>query len=189
MSISATMASMEPTVEPPEDTTDATFAASVLKLREAKGWSQNDLARHMAIYGVRDATALLVSRIESGRRRVRLQEAIALSHVFEVPISAMASTDMIANHISLLFESEQRKEHLRDNLEREATAYARHAPTHAKAMLEVIQQLRQTALEPDVVEMVNYYERSALWTLGESPADVVADVEWERVDGEHQATT
>ncbi len=59
------------------DVADA-FASGVREAREARGWTQVDLARHLAETGVRlDPTA--ITRLERGDRSVKIGEAVAIA--------------------------------------------------------------------------------------------------------------
>ncbi len=54
------------------------FASGVREARTIRGWTQVDLARHLAESGVRlDPTA--ITRLERGDRGVRIGEAVALA--------------------------------------------------------------------------------------------------------------
>jgi transcriptional regulator with XRE-family HTH domain len=66
---------------------DAETAAAlqVRKLREARGWSQEDVARRMVLYGYTwHRTA--VAKTEAGTRPLGLNEAIALAGVFSMTL-------------------------------------------------------------------------------------------------------
>lgn len=61
------------------------FRQGVRDRRERLGWSQTRLAKELASIGMHvDGTA--ITRIESGERRIRLDEAWAISAVMRLPI-------------------------------------------------------------------------------------------------------
>ena len=72
------------------DNVDAQFSAAVRRRREARGLSQSELARRMQQAGLPDATQVLVSRIESGKRSIRLAEARAVARALDVPLEELA---------------------------------------------------------------------------------------------------
>ncbi|MBF6672424.1 helix-turn-helix transcriptional regulator [Glutamicibacter sp. FBE19] len=68
------------------------FGDNQKHLRLQKGWSQSELARHMqAVPGWEKYNQVAVSRTEEGERVVRLDEAIALSHVLETTVNYLIS--------------------------------------------------------------------------------------------------
>jgi transcriptional regulator with XRE-family HTH domain len=89
MSIIRGMIFYMPTPEPRAADADEQFVASVRALRAEAGMSQEQLAEALKKNGVDDATQVTVSRMEAGKRHVRLGEALALSEIFQVPISAL----------------------------------------------------------------------------------------------------
>lgn len=70
---------------------DATFAAAVRKQRELHGWSQAELAERIAQFGV-TFHATTVYKIEQGKRKVTVAEAIALAHALRVSPSELLTT-------------------------------------------------------------------------------------------------
>ncbi len=61
------------------------FASGVREARAARGWTQVDLARHLAETGVLlDATA--ITRLERGDRGVRIGEAFAIAQALGLSI-------------------------------------------------------------------------------------------------------
>lgn len=81
---------------------DASFAAAVRGYRESRGWTQSELAARMVeIGGVPDATQVLVSRIEAGKRAIRLTEAHALARVFGVSVEDMTAESEAARLLAV----------------------------------------------------------------------------------------
>lgn len=62
---------------------------SLIRLREERGWSQSELARHMVDAGWSKYTQMTVSRTEKGERPIRLDEVAALADIFEVDMHAL----------------------------------------------------------------------------------------------------
>lgn len=69
---------------------DAQFGELVKEMRQAREWSQSDLAERMVKSGAPDSTQVTVSRIEAGKRAVRLAEAQAIALVFQVSLANLA---------------------------------------------------------------------------------------------------
>ncbi len=65
--------------------------AKVLDLRIAKGWSQTDLAMSLRALGAGDLkwSQATVSQIETGKRKLLVEELEALATVFEVKVVAL----------------------------------------------------------------------------------------------------
>jgi transcriptional regulator with XRE-family HTH domain len=68
--------------------TEATFGQSIRILRQARGWSQGDLAEAMRSSGF-DWQQSTASKTEQATRPVRLNEAAALAALFRVPLAVM----------------------------------------------------------------------------------------------------
>lgn len=65
---------------PPEET----FGQVVRELREARGWSQRELAEELATYDI-TVHQSTIAKIEAGARPIRLNEALAISALLGVP--------------------------------------------------------------------------------------------------------
>jgi transcriptional regulator with XRE-family HTH domain len=61
------------------------------RLREERGWTQTDLARHLSSLGLKFHQQT-VQRIEAGERPVRLDEAYLIALIFGEPLERMSST-------------------------------------------------------------------------------------------------
>ena len=68
---------------------DAAFAASIRVSREAKGLTQEDLAKHMTMRGF-DFHQQTIYKIEKGTRKVTVGEAVSLAEAVGVPVEALA---------------------------------------------------------------------------------------------------
>lgn len=72
------------------------------RLRIARGWSQEDVARRMSAYGY-DWHQTMVAKTEAAQRPLRLNEAVDLCRLFGVPADALlkdlpraGETDLLA---------------------------------------------------------------------------------------------
>ena len=63
--------------------TPSVFGANMRRMREARGWSQSELARQLQERGWPKYSQVAVSRTEEDARTVRLDEAIAIARIFE----------------------------------------------------------------------------------------------------------
>lgn len=71
-----------------------TIGERVKKFREARGWSQNQLAKEMLNRPAIDSFyAMTVKRIEDGQREIKLGEVVELAAVLGVSIDAILSED------------------------------------------------------------------------------------------------
>ena len=73
------------------DATSANFVTNVRAAREARGWSQGQLADELVRLGVH-ATQSSVSRLEKGEREPKLSELKALATAFSTTADAMWRT-------------------------------------------------------------------------------------------------
>lgn len=71
-------------------TPEETFTDRMRRFRTVRGWSQGLLADWVRVEGV-DLRDEIVTRIETGQRSVRLNEAVAIAAALRVPL-----TDMLA---------------------------------------------------------------------------------------------
>ncbi|WP_129359767.1 helix-turn-helix transcriptional regulator [Rothia uropygioeca] len=79
-----------------EELEELRFRQEVQRRRAEKGWSQEALAKKMYDAGWTDFHQATISRIEKGKRPVRLGEARTLARILESSVGAMLapSTDM-----------------------------------------------------------------------------------------------
>ncbi len=66
----------------------STFASRVRQVREARGWSQEELARRLAEIGPRLGPTA-ITRLERGDRAVRVEEAVAIARALMTPLNAL----------------------------------------------------------------------------------------------------
>lgn len=69
------------------------FATNLRRTRGALGWSQEDLAAGCRRWGLGGVTRATIAQIETGRRRVALDEAAVLAYLLQTPIRSLLSTD------------------------------------------------------------------------------------------------
>jgi len=70
------------------DDLEALAGREFRRLREARGWSQEEVARRLAALGI-DWHQTMVSRTEAADRPLRLNEAAALCGVFGIRLEAL----------------------------------------------------------------------------------------------------
>lgn len=70
---------------------EVAFAESIRGLREARRWTQGDVAARVQQHGLDYFSQTTLSRIENRARPARLAEALALSLIFEMPIPALVA--------------------------------------------------------------------------------------------------
>lgn len=70
----------------PAKTPEQLAGDEIRRLRKAQHWSQEELARRMAVYGY-DWHQTTVGRTESGERPLRLNEVVHLAALFRVPVT------------------------------------------------------------------------------------------------------
>lgn len=186
------------------------FAASVARLRQERGWSQDRVAGLLRSEGIADATQITVSRVETGRRKVTLSEALAFARIFDLAIPVLADVGPRARQASHLanrrakmqqavtdFE-EAVADYLRDGIRAaqlqaaEAEAWLLQAEGDEHVDAEVMQRMRDHLI--DAKRRLRDYAPSALARRIEAAAtrdDGVVIAHPSRVledhDGEHQA--
>lgn len=162
-----------------DDDMDARFANSVSDLRKARGWSQDRLAELLTARGVRDITALAVSRIESGRRKVRLNEAVALSQVFGVPLLSMTKQDPTLKAVIMLSGQVRQLRLWEFDFLESSEQFASRVHETAHAVLRAVENIREQGdLDADIEAHLLRFERRAQYALAHGPADVAASVPW-----------
>lgn len=67
------------------------FVEQMTRLREARRWTQTDLARELKVYGL-PFHQQTIQRIEAGERPIRLNEANLIARVFGVDLETMTAT-------------------------------------------------------------------------------------------------
>ncbi|MUN61587.1 helix-turn-helix domain-containing protein [Kocuria sediminis] len=76
-----------------ETTVSRSFRENLRRQREARNWTQGDLARYLRDTG---ATALghqtTLARLESGQRAVRLDEAVTIARVLDITLDKLLVT-------------------------------------------------------------------------------------------------
>lgn len=84
------MANLEDDLATVPETAERRLGVRLRREREARGWSQQEVANRLADRGI-SLHMSAIAKIEAGSRTVRLNEAMALAQVFEVRIEDLAS--------------------------------------------------------------------------------------------------
>ncbi len=69
--------------------TDELFGKRVRVERERRGWSQTKMAKLLTDKKIEPMYATTVAKIEAGSRSVRINEAVAIADLFEVPLDGL----------------------------------------------------------------------------------------------------
>ena len=159
-----------------EPTEETNFAESMQRLREARGWSQGELARRMVAEGWANYSQMTVSRTEKLDRPIRLGEASAIARLFGVNLALMtAGLDEAADILQALREvraqlmAAQRSFDIASKQAEEVLARSRRAATEGRILADSTYAEWIAQLERDIVH---------LWDDG---------VAARGSDGEHQA--
>lgn len=112
---------------------EESIGRKVRLLREERGWSQTELARRLSDLGL-DMHQTTVAKMESGRRPLRVSEAVAITQALKIPANTLfwlpvpGETRSLAEAREELAEREQRAEEtkrfLLDSVETFALTYA-----------------------------------------------------------------
>jgi transcriptional regulator with XRE-family HTH domain len=68
---------------------DKRFGDRVKGERESRGWSQADMAQMLSDRGIQPMHPTTVAKIEAGDRSVRINEAVGIADLFEVPVDSL----------------------------------------------------------------------------------------------------
>ncbi|MGC9495148.1 helix-turn-helix transcriptional regulator [Streptomyces sp. WG7] len=145
---------------------EGNVAARVALEREVRGWSTTELAERVTRAGVKmNQTA--VWRIENGtpRRRINLDEALAFSRVFELPLEELMSPPLegldvnsrrlVQEAVEAFYEARD----ARDRLHRAVVAIADHIKAHPDRSRAIHEQcLRLMGDERDARTLSNDIE-------------------------------
>jgi transcriptional regulator with XRE-family HTH domain len=83
---------------------DRTFARSMRAAREARGWTQGELAGRLGASGFEWMSQVTISRIEQLKRAARLGEAYAIAAAFGLPLSVMTAPSAGAAMLSTVLD-------------------------------------------------------------------------------------
>jgi transcriptional regulator with XRE-family HTH domain len=72
-----------------EKWTDKRFGKRVKAKRDARGWSQADMAKMLSDRGIHPMHPTTVAKIEAGDRSVRINEAVGIADLFEVSVDSL----------------------------------------------------------------------------------------------------
>ena len=145
---------------------EGNVAARVALEREVRGWSTTELAERVTRAGVKmNQTA--VWRIENGepRRRINLDEALAFSRVFELPLEELMSPPLEGidlegrRHAHQADRAFYESRDPQDRPHRAVTATAEHTEAHPDGSRAIHEQcLRLTGDERDARTLTEYIE-------------------------------
>lgn len=165
------------------------FGANQKHLRMLKGWSQSELARQMReVSGWEKYSQVAVSRTEDGERVVRLDEAIALSHVLDTTVNYLISPP--DSYVTWIQELEMQTQKVIDaakNLKDSAKAYEL-ARANALEIAKAIEKRRETrkatkslkeSLAKELEQVQNFAGLSTFQLL-----DWLEDEEWKIETGD-----
>lgn len=76
-------------------TPEETFIERMRRFRTVRGWTQSFLADWVRVEGI-DLRDEVVTRIETGQRSVRLNEAVAIAAALRVPLADMLTAPACA---------------------------------------------------------------------------------------------
>lgn len=68
------------------------FGQRVRHLREEEGWTQPQMAEKLAEHGLGPMHVTTITKIETGTRAVRIDEAIGIAALFEVTVDALVGS-------------------------------------------------------------------------------------------------
>jgi transcriptional regulator with XRE-family HTH domain len=127
--------------QPPGTMPEEVFARRIQERRRVLGWSQVALSQHLAeVFGFKlDATA--ITRIEQGKRRVQLDEAVAITTVMNMDLH-----EVVAPHPGSL-EDQVERAHMAMENARYAADYWKGEFELASRRLEHVRDLQQQERE------------------------------------------
>ena len=94
-------------------TAERRFGALVIDLRKRRGWSQEELAGHMTSAGFA-WNQQTVTKTETARRPIRLNEVEGLARVFGVPIAALVDSGATGDTAARIAGVDRAKTELED---------------------------------------------------------------------------
>lgn len=161
---------------------DALFAQRIKQLREAAKMSQSDLSDRLVRYGV-TFQATTIYKIEQGRRKVTISEAVALAHALRVSLleltgqgvdsAYVAKQFLLENGMEVLFAHEKLLEFMRNMVVRQRAM---------KALLDDYKERTGEdplwlSYKPGHQDLREHWEPLALW---DGPAAYLAS--WRALD-------
>lgn len=146
------------------------FGQNLTRYREQAGWSQVEFQRQLAKAGS-DMHMTVIRRLEAGQRSPRLQEALTIAEIFQIPVEVLALdqsankqlatvTDRLAamvGALDTLNEASDNVTEARDNL---ATAVieAQRAGVPSKLLTEAKEKVRQYDSLNELMHQVNGWD-------------------------------
>lgn len=102
---------------------DKSFASAMTTLREARGYSQNQLAAALNRAGLKDFYQTTVSRIEKNTRSVRLNEALVIARVLGTTVDEMLTPDALSRNINRFYQDLEGLEIYHEKLQENAIGF------------------------------------------------------------------
>ncbi|WEB40449.1 helix-turn-helix domain-containing protein [Streptomyces yunnanensis] len=145
---------------------EGNIAARVALEREVRGWSTTELADRVSRAGVKmNQTAIWRMENGSPRRRINVDEALAFSRVFELPLEELMSPPLegidlegrrlVQEAVEAFYESRDAQ----DRLHRAVTATAEYIEAHPDGSRAIHEQcLRLTGDERDARTLTEYIQ-------------------------------
>lgn len=127
-----------------EMTPEAQVGQRVRRLREQRGWSQEEVGRQLARWGFK-MHQTTVAKLENGARPIRLNEVAALARLFAVSMADLWDDEAVSDEQQIL---EARLTDLQAQLRyaQQAEAVAARSHADARARLEAVQSELTTAM-------------------------------------------
>lgn len=152
-------------------TAEQRFAQLVRDKREANGWSQEELARRVSAATGIPFHQTGITRIEGGRRNIRLNEVVVLAQALGIDLGVFEAPDPDdADREKDILSAIERVEHHRQDLEEQAN--------RLQVDMDHVQHRYQTVLNK--MEKANADLRQYRWML----EDVRRKIESRSSDGE-----
>ncbi len=91
------------------DQLDPVVGQRVRELREARAWSQSDLAHALEQRGL-TWHQTTVAKVEAGRRTIKASEALALAYALQIPVEKLLDPDNLDQFLDANFFAGQQTE-------------------------------------------------------------------------------
>jgi transcriptional regulator with XRE-family HTH domain len=137
---------------PPNETPAQRFGRAVRDFREARGWSQDHLAERLEQLTGRKfkSRQSMIAKTEAAERPVLLNEAAALSVIFDQPLEVMLATDELPEWAAEIARLEDLIERMDEQIlliERERDQRSRQLRELKTRVLERARATRRTSVE------------------------------------------
>lgn len=130
------------------------FRLHVERLREEKGWTQNQLATELNKAGLSEFKQITVARLEKGTRTVKLGEAGVIAKVLGSTIDHMLTPPVLVEHLdfiqSVISEAYDAKQKLKS------------AIVNYAAAKDTYQRVSKDSISEDIMEQSDYLSEQIL---------------------------